>query len=305
MNKPVLVIMAAGMGSRYGGLKQIAPVDENDHVIMDYSMYDAKRAGFEKAICIIKREMEADFEERIASRIRPHMELCYAFQDINALPEGYSVPQGRTKPWGTSHAVLSAKAQIQDAPFAVINADDFYGHEAYQAIFDYLSAPHKQGEYAMVGYLLKNTVSDNGHVARGVCRVNEQGYLAEIQERLRIEKREDGIAYTEDEGRSYVTLDPDTPVSLNLWGYDRSFLEALEEGLVPFLEEGLRTNPLKCEYLVPRTTNDMLQAGRASVRCLHCPAKWFGVTYKEDMPALQEAIRDMKSKGLYPELLWP
>ena len=168
MNKPILVIMAAGMGSRYGGLKQMDPVDKEGHVIMDFSLFDAKRAGFEKAVCIIKREMAEDFEEVIGSRVRPFMELEYAFQDMNALPAGYSVPEGRVKPWGTTHAVLAAKDLIGDAPFAVINADDFYGREAYQTIYDYLKVPHAKGEYAMVGYLLKNTVTDNGHVARGV-----------------------------------------------------------------------------------------------------------------------------------------
>ena len=201
MNKPILVIMAAGMGSRYGGLKQMDPVDKEGHVIMDFSLFDAKRAGFEKAVCIIKREMAQDFEEVIGSRVRPFLELQYAFQDMNALPAGYSVPEGRVKPWGTTHAVLSAKGLIGDAPFAVINADDFYGREAYKTIYDYLKVPHARGEYAMVGYLLKNTVTDNGHVARGVCVVDENDNLTSIAERLRIEKRDGGIAYTEDEGQ--------------------------------------------------------------------------------------------------------
>ena len=224
MSKPILVIMAAGMGSRYGGLKQMDPVDKEGHVIMDFSLFDAKRAGFEKAVCIIKREMAEDFEEVIGSRVRPFLELEYAFQNMNALPAGYSVPEGRVKPWGTTHAVLAAKELIGDAPFAVINADDFDGREAYKTIYDYLKVPHQRGEYAMVGYLLKNTVTDNGHVARGVCVVDEQDNLTSIAERLRIEKRDGGIAYTEDEGKTYTALDPDDTVSMNFWGYMPDFL---------------------------------------------------------------------------------
>ncbi len=305
MNKPVLVVMAAGMGSRYGGLKQIAPVDAEGHVIMDYSIFDARRAGFERVVCIIKREMEEDFEEVIARRIRPFMHIDYAFQDIRSLPEGFSMPEGRSKPWGTAHAVMSAKELIGDAPFAVINADDFYGREAYETIYAYLTAPHQPGEFAMVGYLLKNTVTDNGHVARGVCQADAKGYLTGIQERLRIEKRPGGtIAFTEDEGKTYTELEPDTIVSMNFWGYDQVYLREIEKRFPAFLQENLPVNPMKCEYLVPRVTNDLIEEKLASVKVLHCPAKWHGVTYKEDMPALQTAIGDMKAKGLYPEYLW-
>ena len=304
MNKPILVIMAAGMGSRYGGLKQMDPVDKEGHVIMDFSLFDAKRAGFEKAVCIIKREMAEDFEEVIGSRVRPFLELEYAFQDMNALPEGYSVPEGRVKPWGTTHAVLAAKDLIGDAPFAVINADDFYGREAYRTIYDYLKEPHAKGAYAMVGYLLKNTVTDNGHVARGVCVVDENDNLTSIAERLRIEKRDGGIAFTEDEGKTYTALDPDDTVSMNFWGYMPDFLEEAEKRFPAFLDENLPKNPLKCEYLVPRLTNDLIVEGKASVKVLHCAAKWHGVTYKQDMPALQQSIREMKAAGLYPDELW-
>lgn len=305
MKKPVLVVMAAGMGSRYGGLKQIAPVDPEGHVIMDYSIFDALRAGFDRVVCIIKKEMEADFEEVIASRIRPHMHIDYAFQDINALPEGFTLPEGRTKPWGTAHAVMCAKELIGDAPFAVINADDFYGREAYETIYRYLTAPHKEGEFAMVGYLLKNTVTDNGHVARGVCQADEKGYLTGIQERLRIEKRPGNtIAFTEDEGKTYTELDPETIVSMNFWGYDALYLKEIEKRFPAFLQENLPKNPMKCEYLVPRVTNDMIEDGTASVQVLHCAAKWHGVTYQPDMPALQAAIQEMKGQGLYPQYLW-
>lgn len=305
MKKPVLVVMAAGMGSRYGGLKQIAPVDQEGHVIMDYSIFDAKRAGFDRVVCIIKKEMEEDFEEVIAKRIRPHMHIDYAFQDINALPEGFALPEGRTKPWGTAHAVMAVKELIGDAPFAVINADDFYGREAYETIYAYLTEPHKAGEFAMVGYLLKNTVTDNGHVARGVCQANEAGYLTGIQERLRIEKRPNGtIAFTEDEGKSYTELDPDTIVSMNFWGYDALYLQEIEKRFPDFLRENLPKNPMKCEYLVPRVTNDLIEENVVSVKVLHCGAKWHGVTYQPDMPPLQAAIREMKAQGLYPDYLW-
>ena len=218
---------------------------------------------------------------------------------MNALPEGYSVPEGRVKPWGTTHAVLAAKDLIGDAPFAVINADDFYGREAYKTIYDYLKEPHGKGEYAMVGYLLKNTVTDNGHVARGVCVVDENDNLTSIAERLRIEKRDGGIAFTEDEGKTYTALDPDDTVSMNFWGYMPDFLEEAEKRFPAFLDENLPKNPLKCEYLVPRLTNDLILEGKASVKVLHCGAKWHGVTYKQDMPALQ-----MKAAGLYPDELW-
>ena len=305
MKKPVLVVMAAGMGSRFGGLKQIAPVDAENQVIMDYSIFDAKRAGFEKVVCIIKKDMEQDFEERIGSRIRPHLELQYAFQDINALPEGFSVPGERVKPWGTAHAVLSAKEAVDGAPMAVINADDFYGREAYEAIFRFLSAPHAAGEFAMVGYLLKNTVTDNGHVARGVCKTDGNGYLTEIVERLRIEKRGgDRIAFTEDEGSTYTELAPDTIVSMNFWGYDGTFMEEAEKRFPDFLRSNLPVNPKKCEYLVPRVTDDLVKEGKATVKVLSCGAKWHGVTYQQDMPALQAAIAEMKEKGFYPKALW-
>lgn len=305
MKKPVLVIMAAGMGSRYGGMKQVAHVDNENQVIMDYSMYDARRAGFEKAVCIIKKSMEKDFDEKVGKNIKPFMEVEYAFQDINDLPAGYSVPSGREKPWGTAHAVLSAKKQVDGAPMAVINADDFYGREAFTSIYQFLSEPHDPGQFAMVGYLLKNTVTDNGHVARGVCAVNSNGFLTQIDERLRIEKKEGGkIAYTEDEGATYTELDPDTIVSMNFWGYDSTFMEEAEKRFPVFLEKSIPVNPMKCEFLVPRVTDELVLEGKATVKVLSCGAKWHGVTYQKDMPELQAAISEMKAQGLYPEKLW-
>ncbi|WP_461810354.1 nucleotidyltransferase family protein [Faecalimonas sp.] len=305
MKKPVLVIMAAGMGSRYGGLKQIDPVDEQGHIIMDFSIFDAKRAGFEKVVFIIKRENEADFKEVIGNRMAQHMEVAYAFQDLNNLPEGFEVPEGRVKPWGTAHAVLSAIDEIE-GPFAVINADDYYGRDAFQTIYDYLST-HEDDEkyrYTMVGYELQNTVTDNGHVARGICQVSADGRLEGIQERTRIEKRDGKIAFTEDEGETWTYVPGETLVSMNMWGFTRSILEEIQAGFPAFLEKGLAENPMKCEYFLPTVVDNLEKAGRAEVSVLSSKDKWFGVTYKEDKPVVVEAIRKMKEDGLYPEKLW-
>ena len=305
MNKPVLVIMAAGMGSRYGGLKQIDPVDGEGHIIMDFSMFDAKRAGFEKVIFIIKKENEADFKEAVGDRMSKYMDVSYAFQELNNIPEGYEVPEGRVKPWGTAHAVLSCIDQI-DGPFAVINADDYYGKEAFQLIYDYL-ASHQDDDkyrYTMVGYELGNTVTDNGHVARGVCSMNENGELIAIHERTRIEKRDGGIAFTEDDGRTWTAVPADTIVSMNMWGFTKSILKEIKEGFPAFLDKGLIENPMKCEYFLPTVVSDLLGEERATVAVLKSADKWYGVTYKEDKPVVVEAIQKMKDAGLYPKHLW-
>ena len=305
MNKPVLVIMAAGMGSRYGGLKQIDPVDSEGHIIMDFSMFDAKRAGFEKVIFIIKKENEADFKEAVGDRMSKYMDVSYAFQELNNIPEGYEVPEGRVKPWGTAHAVLSCIDQI-DGPFAVINADDYYGKEAFQLIYDYL-ASHQDDDkyrYTMVGYELGNTVTDNGHVARGVCSMNENGELIAIHERTRIEKRDGGIAFTEDDGKTWTAVPADTIVSMNMWGFTKSILKEIKEGFPAFLDKGLMENPMKCEYFLPTVVSDLLGEERATVAVLKSADKWYGVTYKEDKPVVVEAIQKMKDEGLYPKHLW-
>lgn len=305
MKKPVLVIMAAGMGSRYGGLKQIDPVDDQGHIIMDFSMYDARRAGFEKVVFIIKKENEADFREAVGNRIEQYMEVAYAYQDLNNLPEGYSVPEGRVKPWGTAHAVLSSIDEV-DGPFAVINADDYYGVEAFQLIYDYLSthADDEKYRYTMVGYQLKNTVTDNGHVARGVCEMNAQGELVEINERTQIEKHNGGIAYTEDGGETWTELAEDTVVSMNMWGFTRSILEEIRDGFPAFLDEGLEKNPMKCEYFLPSVVSDLLGEDKATVTVLTSKDKWYGVTYKEDKPVVVEAMKRMMENGTYPKHLW-
>ena len=245
MNKPVLVIMAAGMGSRYGGLKQIDPVDKEGHIIMDFSIYDAKRAGFEKVVFIIKKENEADFKEAVGRRIEKVMEVAYVFQELANIPEGFEIPEGRVKPWGTAHAVLSAIDEI-DGPFAVINADDYYGRHAFQTIYDYLTTHEDDDKYryTMVGYRLKNTVTDNGHVARGVCGLNAANELVNVTERTRIEKRNGGIEYSEDDGQTWTAIDGDTLVSMNMWGFTHSILDEIKAGFPAFLEKGLKENPL-------------------------------------------------------------
>lgn len=310
MKKPVLIIMAAGMGSRYGGLKQIDPVDEQGHIIMDFSLYDAVKAGFEKVIFILKRENEADFKEVIGDRISKVMQVEYAFQDIADLPAGFQMPEGRNKPWGTGHAVLSAR-KLVDGPFVVINADDYYGRSAFSQIYDYLTADNvneseKEGkyDYAMVGYVLENTLTENGHVARGVCTVDADGHLSGITERTRIEKRGEETAYTEDDGETWHTIPEGSIVSMNLWGFTEGFMKELEAGFAPFLERGLRESPLKCEYFLPSVVNGLLEEGRALVTVLKSYDRWYGVTYKEDKQTVVDAIKKMKDEGLYPEKLW-
>lgn len=305
MKNPVLVVMAAGMGSRYGGLKQIDPVDEEGHIIMDFSMYDAKRAGFEKVIFIIKRENEESFRAAVGDRMSEYMEVSYAFQELSNIPEGYEVPEGRVKPWGTAHAVLSCIDQI-DGPFAVINADDYYGVEAFRLIYEYLSTHPDDDKYryAMVGYHLGNTVTDNGHVARGVCTRNEKGELVAINERTRIEKRDGGIAYTEDDGKTWTKVPAETLVSMNMWGFSNSILGEIKAGFPAFLEEGLKENPMKCEYFLPSVVSNLLEEEKATVTVLESRDKWYGVTYKEDKPVVVEAMKRMKEEGLYPKNLW-
>lgn len=306
MKKPILVVMAAGMGSRYGGLKQMDPVGNHGQVIMDYSLFDARRAGFETVVFIIKHEIEEDFKRLVGSRIEKVMDVRYAYQQLDNLPASYTVPEGRTKPWGTSHAILSAKDVI-DAPFAVINADDYYGPEAYQVIYDYLTThPDTDGmyEYAMVGYLLKNTVTENGHVARGVCVTSADGFLDSVTERTHIEKTETGARFTEDDGATWTDLSGDTVVSMNLWGFTPSFLAETENRFAAFLDKALVENPLKGEYFLPSVVSQLIAEDKARVKVLHSRDKWYGVTYKEDKPIVVNAIKAMTESGLYPDNLW-
>jgi len=304
MNKPVLVIMAAGMGSRYGGLKQLDPVGNHGQLIIDYSIFDARRAGFETVVFIIKPEIEADFKAAIGDRVSKIMDVKYAYQLKEDLPEGYSVPAGRTKPWGTAHAALAARDLI-DGPFAIINADDYYGPEAYQQIYDYLSS-HTDGElyeYVMVGYLLKNTVTENGTVARGVCEETADHYLTHVVERTKIEKGTPP-RFTEDDGKTWTELDENTIVSMNMWGFTRSFLDEALARFPAFLDKALESNPEKGEYFLPTVVSQLIDEGKARVKVLRSEDKWYGVTYREDKPTVVAAIAEKTAAGLYPDRLW-
>ena len=303
--KPVLVVMAAGRGSRYGGLKQIDPVGSQGEAILDYSLFDAHLAGFETAVIIIKQAIREEFMQTVGQRLEKcPMEIRYAYQELDQLPAGYTAPAERTKPWGTCHAVLCAKDAIDGAPFAVVNADDYYGRSAFQVIYDYLlqAADGQQHDYCMVGYELGKTVTEHGSVARGVC-VAENGQLTAITERTRIEKRENGIAFTED-GENWVVLPPDTPVSMNLWGFTPSVLEEIDQRMQAFLDRVLSENPTKGEFYLPMLVSDLLQEEKATVRVLHSPDQWFGVTYAADRPMVMAAIAEMTNAGKYPDGLW-
>lgn len=305
MKKPILVVMAAGMGSRYGGLKQIDPVGNHGQIIIDYSIFDARRAGFETVVFIIKHEIEDAFKAAIGDRLSKIMDVRYAFQQLDDLPAGYAVPEGRTKPWGTSHAILAAR-DIIDAPFAVINADDYYGPEAFKEIYNYLSthADDEKYRYAMVGYLLKNTVTENGSVARGVCVENADGTLASVTERTKIETFPGGIHFTEDDGRTWTDVDPDSVVSMNLWGFTPSFIDETKARFSAFLDKALAENPLKGEYFLPSVVSQLIAEDKATVQVLRSTDKWYGVTYKEDKPVVVAAIAEKTAAGLYPDNLW-
>ena len=304
--KPVLVVMAAGMGSRYGGLKQIDPVGSCGEAILDFSVYDAHEAGFETIVIIIKEAIKKDFMETVGARLaKAPVEIRYAYQELDHLPEGYSVPEGRTKPWGTSHAVLCAKEAVDGAPFAVINADDYYGKSAFKTIYDALCKAEDTDkfDYCMVGYEVGKTVTENGSVARGVCYTDENGYLTEVVERTRIEKYDGGIHYTED-GENWVDLTEDTIVSMNMWGFTPSFLDEIEKGFAAFLDNALKNNPLKGEYFLPFVVQTLLTENRATVKVETSADKWYGVTYAADKPVIVAALREKTAQGLYPDSLW-
>lgn len=318
MSEPILIVMAAGMGSRYGGLKQMDPVGNNGEIIMDFSLYDAWRAGFRKVVFIIKKEMEQDFRAIIERGAGKKLETVYVFQELGDLPQGYEIPEGRVKPWGTGHAVLSARTAV-DQPFAVINADDFYGAEAFQNIYDFLKSAEDdtQYRYGMVGYRIENTLTENGHVARGVCRVDENGCLADITERTKIQRNGGVIQYAEEiEGRAeaagtagepkltWTDIPEGTPVSMNLWGFTLSMMKELETRFPAFLERALTENPLKGEYFLPFVVDELIREQRAVVRVLMSHEKWHGVTYKEDKAAVTAALAELKDAGRYPFDLW-
>ncbi len=302
---PILVIMAAGMGSRYGGLKQIDAMDEQGHIIMDFSLFDAYRAGFRRVVFIIKRELEETFREVVGDRVSKYMEVNYAYQELSDLPSGFEIPEGRVKPWGTTHAILSAK-HLLDAPFAVINADDYYGKEAFAKLYNFLTTSEDTDiyHYAMIGYLIKNTLSDNGSVARGVCEVNEDNMLVGINERTRIEKINGGAAYTLDDGKTWIDIPVENTVSMNMWGFTTSILGELSRYFNEFLEKEVPANPLKSECYIPNVVGYMVRDGLCDVKVIPTPDKWHGVTYQEDRPGVVQAISDLKANGVYPEKLW-
>ena len=304
MNEPILVILAAGMGSRYGGLKQMDPVGPNGEAILDYSVFDAKRAGFKRVIFLIKHEIEADFKRLVGSRIEKYMDVTYAFQQLDMLPEGCTVPEGRQKPWGTGHAVLCCREYI-DAPFLVINADDYYGAEAYRIAYEKLRglADDEKARYFMVGYELRNTLTENGYVSRGVCSTDDHGCLTTVTERTHIIGTCDGPMFTED-GETYHRLPGDATVSMNMFGFTPSIVEEMRLGFPAFHQKALAENPMKAEFYLPGVVNSMLEKGTASVEVLRCPSRWYGVTYQEDKPQVRAALVRMAEDGLYPAPLW-
>lgn len=337
MKEPVLVIMAAGMGSRFGGLKQIEPVGSAGEIILDFSLYDAMMAGFKKAVFVIKRENEQDFRDLIDERAGKYMEIAYAYQELGDLPEGYNVPEGRVKPWGTGHAVLAAR-KLVDGPMAVINADDYYGPGAFQSIYEFLERAEDDEtyHYCMVGYQLENTLTENGYVSRGVCKTSPEGMLTEITERTKIKWQGEKIVYEEaaqvqetasaqnGEGSGApggegpkapkAPKDPKTPnlveltrgtiVSMNFWGFTPSMLREMEERFPAFLDQALKENPLKGEYFLPGVVDQLIREGKADVKVLKSMDRWYGVTYKEDKEGVVAALQSMKDKGEYPEKLW-
>lgn len=301
--KTTLLIMAAGIGSRFGGgIKQLATVDSSSHIIMDYSIHDAIEAGFNKIVFIIRKDIEADFRAAIGTRIEAicakcGVEVAYAFQALDALPDGFTVPEGRTKPWGTGQAVLSAKKLIHE-PFAVLNADDYYGKEAFVKIHDFLVSSAEDNQFCMAGFVLKNTLSENGGVTRGICQVDADGNLLDVVETSNIVKTADGASV---DGKP---VDPNAYVSMNMWGLTPQFMSVLEEGFLSFLENAVASNPLKAEYLLPIYIGQLLRNGQASVKVLETNDKWFGVTYQEDKPLVVASFQELIQKGIYQEDLY-
>lgn len=297
MANPVLVVMAAGMGSRYGGLKQIDPVGPNGQIIMHYSIYDAWKAGFRRVVFIIKEELLDAFRERIGNAAEKLMQVDYVFQSPDKLPEGCTMPEGRTKPLGTGHAIYCVRDVVSE-PFAVINADDFYGAQAFQCLYDYLKDAQDDDKYryCMVGYRVENTLTENGTVSRGICEADENGYLADIVERTAISRDANGVISDPEAGE----IEEGTLVSMNMWGFTPSFLDELETGLRTFMTNELPKNPAKGEYYLPFAVDHLIQNGQATAKVLQTSAQWYGVTYKEDKPVVVDALRRMTEAGLYP-----
>ncbi len=304
MSRAALVIMAAGIGSRFGGgIKQLAPVGPNGEIIMDYSIYDAIEAGFDKVVFVIRKDLEKDFKEVIGNRIEKQVEVAYAYQEVSDIPEKYREKfTERSKPWGTGQAILCCK-DVVDSPFLVINADDYYGKDAFKEAYSYLTSVEDTGkmQICMVSFVLKNTLSDNGGVTRGICKVDETGMLAGITETHNIEKDGDRAVVRSDDG--IKELDPESPVSMNMWGLTPEFINILDSRFDSFLEETSRDD-LKAEYLLPTIIGDLLQEGKLDVRVLKSHDQWFGVTYKEDREAVTDALRKLIADGVYPSVLY-
>ena len=303
--EPTLVIMAAGMGSRYGGLKQVDTITDTDEIIVDFSLYDAMLAGFDRAIFIIREEHRDLFREVIDERAGRFMKIEYAYQKIDDIPQGVAVPEDRKKPWGTAHAVLSCRDMI-DGPFAVINADDYYGPDGFAAIYEYLTT-HEDGEkqeYCMVGYKLENTVTENGTVSRGVCTIDENGNLADVTERTKIKEVDGRISYTEDEGETWIPLPDGTIVSMNFWGFTAGMMNELKDGMDEFFETKFISDTVKSECYLPAVADNLIKTGKANVKVLNSSDAWYGITYPEDKEDVKNALESMKDKGLYPPKLW-
>ena len=305
--KPVLVVMAAGMGSRYGGLKQIDPVGSQGEAILDYSLFDAYEAGFRTAVIVIKEAIREDFMATVGKRLeKSPLEIRYAYQEIDKLPEGYAVPEGRVKPWGTGHAVLCARDAVDGAPFAAINADDYYGKEAFRNLYAFLENARDTDKYSycMVAYNVGNTVTENGSVARGICQTDENSYLTSVVERTRIEQYEGGIHYIGDDGETWVDVAADTPVSMNMWGFTGGFMQELKAYFPSFLDGALVSNPQKAEMYLPSVVGFLIENEKATVKMLRTADKWYGVTYAADKPVVIAALKALTAEGKYPDGLW-
>lgn len=300
MKEPVFVILAAGMGSRYGGLKQIDTVGNNGESIIDFSIYDAIAAGFKKVVLIIRKEHEEAFRKSLTDKIQGKIEVEFAYQDLHDLPEGIEVPEGREKPWGTTHALLACR-DIIDGPFMICNADDFYGRNSYSIMYDFLKNEVSDDNYGMVGYVLDNTLTDKGTVTRGACVV-EKGYLTNIQELQKIRRGENGAEYEED--GKWIPAGRDTLASMNFWGFTPKIFEDCEVILENYLKEAIKENPLKCEHVIPTVVGDLIKDKKISVKVMASSDRWFGVTYQEDKPQVIESIQAYKEQGLYPFDLW-
>jgi UTP-glucose-1-phosphate uridylyltransferase len=300
--KPTLVILAAGMGSRYGGLKQIDPIGPSGETILDYSVYDAIRAGFGKVMFIIRKDIEQDFKEVFVKKLEKHIEIDWVFQELDKLPQGFRVPEGRTKPWGTGHAVMMVAGKVNE-PFAVLNADDFYGAAAFKTLAGFFASHDKENkhDYAMVAYELSNTLSDFGSVSRGICQTNESGWLESVKERTKIQRTASGIADTEADGNLFP-LEEDALVSMNFWGFNPSLFGYIEQEFTGFLKADL--DHTKSEFYIPFIVDNLIKSGKEKVKVLHNPGQWFGITYPDDKPLVIKKIKELISLGVYPENLW-